>query len=75
MTHNRDLREQVGWLVRRALDEDGLSQRSLADALGLSRRGLHRKLWGQRDFLLLELIRAAKFLDRSVGAFIPESAP
>ena len=62
----RELQEAIGFQVRRALEEDGLTQQELADAIGLSRRGLHRKLWGQRDFTLIELRSVAVWLDRDL---------
>jgi len=71
----RDIREHVGWSVRCVLVSDGLTQQDLATAVGCSRRGLHRKLWGQRDFTVHELVRVAKHLDRDLGSFIPQLEP
>lgn len=67
----QDIKEHVGWRVRLALAEDQLSHQDLATALGCSRRGLHRKLWGERDFALVELLKVAAFLERDLSWFLP----
>ena len=75
VTNSRsDLKEAVGYQVRLALEVDGLTQQELADVLGLSRRGLHRKLWGERDFTIIELLKAAAWLDRDLVSFLPDVA-
>lgn len=74
MNSRSDLQEAIGYQVRRALEQDGLTQQELASAIGLSRRGLHRKLWGQRNFTFVKLPRVAAWLDRDLVSFLPDVA-
>ena len=63
-------RETVAAEVRAALARDGRKAAALAEATGISRTSLSRKLRGLTPFYVEELIAIASALDVDAGALI-----
>lgn len=66
----RDYREDVGDLVRRARERRGISQSDLAEALGLSRSTVIRYEKGEGTFALDDVPKLASLLGLTLGAFL-----
>jgi transcriptional regulator with XRE-family HTH domain len=71
-----DTVREIGTLQERIRDaayHKRVSQERLAQAIGISRQGIVRRLSGQTPFSIDELVIIAKMLDTTVGALIGEA--
>lgn len=65
----------VGVNVRKAMSMEGISQRQLAKILDISQPSICRRLSGEKDFQVSELLKVAEYLCQPIGDFIPQSSP
>jgi transcriptional regulator with XRE-family HTH domain len=61
----------VGAAVGAALKQSAVSQRQLADKLGISQQGISQRLLGRVEFKITELIAAAALLEVSLTDLLP----
>ena len=60
--------------LRAELARNGLSQREMAEHLGLSQGSVSSRMRGEIDFGVAEIIAVAEWLDVPVSALIPDAA-
>jgi transcriptional regulator with XRE-family HTH domain len=61
----------VGAAVAAVLKSSAVSQRQLADKLGISQQGISQRLLGRVEFKITELITAATLLDVPLADLLP----
>jgi AraC-like DNA-binding protein len=78
MTAN-EIDRRIARRVWAALRESHLTYDEVAQACGLSRRSLHRRVAGEREFYVPELVRIGALLgqqpDRFVGRILSDATP
>lgn len=67
-------RSWIAGEIRAELGRRGLTHRQLADALGWSRQHLSKRMCGESDWRVSELLRVAQILDVPVTKFLPIAA-
>ena len=65
-------REAIAAEVRAATARANLTQRELADRVGLSPNGMNQKMRGLSSFTVEELIAVADVTDTTVASLLPE---
>ncbi|VEI04152.1 Bacterial regulatory protein, Fis family [Acidipropionibacterium jensenii] len=63
-------RQQAAAEVRAAIARSGANHQDVADALGISRRGLTRKLGGERPFTVDEFVKVAAITSTDAGSLL-----
>ncbi|TCE44550.1 putative transcriptional regulator [Bifidobacterium longum subsp. longum] len=63
----------VSWNIKMMLMTQGKSQTALADALGVQRAAISKKIRGSVSWSLADLVRAADFLDTDISALLDDS--
>ena len=74
MTHT-EAREYIAAEARAALARDGRSAAQLAEAAGIPRSSLSKKLRGLVSFTVEEVVAIAVALDIDPAALVPQTAP
>lgn len=67
-----DLYKQIGQRIKRALEEQGVSQEQLAAHLGYTPATISRYLSGERRISLPDIQRTARFLRRPLAEFVED---
>lgn len=63
----------VSWNIKMMLMTQGKSQTALADALGVQRAAISKKIRGSVSWSLADLVRAADFLDTDISTLLDDS--
>ena len=63
----------VSWNIKMMLMTPGKSQTALADALGVQRAAISKKIRGSVSWSLADLVRAADFLDTDISTLLDDS--
>lgn len=75
LSMERNLTEQIALRVAGAIGRANRSHASVYTAAGIPKTTFGRKINGQTDFYMTELVAIALELGISIDAFIPESIP
>lgn len=67
--------QEIALKVSAAIGRSPYSQRAVAKSAGIPSTTFDRKIRGQTNFYMLELIAIARILEMALGDFVPADTP